>query len=90
MGVCLDPPCVVTEFMERGTLFATLHDDTLPLPFSRRVRFASEIAGGMLFLHRGGFVHRDLKSLNVLLNSDWRCKVSDLGQATGVQGGGLF
>jgi serine/threonine protein kinase len=34
---------------------------------------------GMHFLHSSGIVHRDLKSLNLLLDSKWNVKVSDFG-----------
>jgi serine/threonine protein kinase len=33
----------------------------------------------MHFLHSSGIVHRDLKSLNLLLDSKWNLKVSDFG-----------
>lgn len=85
MGVCRSPPAVVMEFMERGTLFSVLHNDALPLPFDQRVRFGMDVGSGMRFLHSANVVHRDLKSHNVLLNADWRCKVGDLGQA--IDGG---
>lgn len=40
---------------------------------------AYQAAKGMHFLHSSGIVHRDLKSLNLLLDSKWNVKVSDFG-----------
>jgi hypothetical protein len=44
-----------------------------------RLRFAHHIALGMAYIHERGHLHRDLKSDNVLLTSDWRAKVTDFG-----------
>jgi serine/threonine protein kinase len=49
----------------------------LPLPLM--VRLALQAAKGMHFLHSSGIVHRDLKSLNLLLDAKWNLKVSDFG-----------
>jgi serine/threonine protein kinase len=46
------------------------------------LRFASEIANGMEYLHSKGFIHRDLKSLNVLIQGDTKTlKICDFGLA---------
>jgi serine/threonine protein kinase len=37
---------------------------------------AYQAAKGMHFLHSSGIVHRDLKSLNLLLDNKWNLKVS--------------
>jgi serine/threonine protein kinase len=37
---------------------------------------AYQAAKGMHFLHSSGIVHRDLKSLNLLLDNKWNVKVS--------------
>jgi serine/threonine protein kinase len=39
------------------------------------------VACGMKFLHACGVVHRDLKSLNILLDDDFEAKIGDLGLA---------
>ena len=45
-----------------------------------RLRCALDIAEAAEYLHELGYVHRDLKSLNVLLDeSGERCKVADFG-----------
>ena len=41
--------------------------------------WAKDIAIGMAYLHKEGVLHRDLKSQNVLLTNEWRCKITDFG-----------
>ena len=45
---------------------------------------ALDIAKGMVKLHGGNWVHRDLKSKNVLINEQWRACVADFGETTEV------
>ena len=45
---------------------------------------ALDIAKGMVKLHGGNWVHRDLKSKNVLINEQWRACVADFGETTAV------
>jgi serine/threonine protein kinase len=45
------------------------------IPFSLKVKIAYQAAKGMHFLHSSGIVHRDLKSLNLLLDNKWNLKV---------------
>jgi serine/threonine protein kinase len=44
-----------------------------------KVKIMFQAAKGMQFLHSSGIVHRDLKSLNLLLDAKWNVKVSDFG-----------
>ncbi len=57
-----------------------LHNELIPeLPFALKGKMAYQAAKGMHFLHSSGIVHRDLKSLNLLLDAKWNVKVSDFG-----------
>ena len=42
---------------------------------------ALDIAQGMMFLHSRGYIHRDLKSHNLLVDDNLRIKVCDFGFA---------
>jgi serine/threonine protein kinase len=47
----------------------------------RPLRVLRDIAAGLHYLHTQGVVHRDVKSLNVLLTKDMRAKIADFGDA---------
>ena len=52
-----------------------------PMPFTKiqALEWAVQIASGMTFCHGRGFVHRDLKPQNILLNKSNDAVVADLG-----------
>lgn len=75
-------PFVVMELVP-----TTLHRRIggLPLPVETMLRYARELVAGVAFLHRSGFVHRDLKPDNVLLTADDQVKLADLGLAVATE-----
>lgn len=83
IGACFVPPsfCIVTEFMQNGSLYELLHHRKTALVFEQRLRIATDIVEGVAFLHSKSppFVHRDLKSLNVVLDLALRAKLCDFG-----------
>lgn len=53
-----------------------------PLSWPARLNIALDVARGVEYLHsmaHHSFIHRDFKSSNILLDHDFRAKVSDLG-----------
>nr|WIL05220.1 serine/threonine kinase [Pithovirus mammoth] len=82
MAASTKPPkmCIVMEYMTLGSLFDLLHNELIPeIPFALKVKMAYQASKGMHFLHSSGIVHRDMKSLNLLLDNKWNVKVSDFG-----------
>ncbi len=78
-GYTLSPRyCLVMEYMPKGSLFNVLHSNQ-ELTWTNRVRIAVDIAKGLAFLHQEGILHRDIKSLNVLLNNHLEAKLTDFG-----------
>jgi len=49
------------------------------LKFSERASMAWQVAEGLAFLHSLSVVHRDLKSMNVVLDLELNCKICDFG-----------
>ncbi|KNA03176.1 hypothetical protein SOVF_211670 isoform A [Spinacia oleracea] len=77
---------LVYEYMPHGALSKHLFHwkklDMEPLPWKRRLVIALDVARGMEYLHtlaQQSFIHRDLKSSNILLDDEFRAKVSDFG-----------
>ncbi|KAB2098085.1 hypothetical protein ES319_A01G213900v1 [Gossypium barbadense] len=77
---------LVYEYMSQGALSKHLfHWKSLklePLSWKRRLNIALDVARGMEYLHtlaHQSFIHRDLKSSNILLGDDFRAKVADFG-----------
>jgi len=83
MGARLNPPevFIITEFMPRGSLYSVLQDPTVKMTWQLRVKMATDAASGMLFLHSVSppLIHRDLKTENLLVDAEFRVKVSDFG-----------
>ncbi|KAK7355560.1 hypothetical protein VNO80_14818 [Phaseolus coccineus] len=55
-----------------------------PLPWSRRLKIAQDAARGLTYLHEEidfQIIFRDFKSSNILLDEQWKAKLSDFGLA---------
>ena len=71
-------PMIVLEFMEHGSLYDILHNETMPLDDEILIPMLRDISQGCRFLHSAEpqVVHGDLKSPNILVDSKMRSKVS--------------
>ncbi|KAK9807738.1 hypothetical protein WJX72_007609 [[Myrmecia] bisecta] len=87
MGACVDSslryPLLVMEYMDRGSLYDVLHNLTVPLDGSLQIAILKDIASGVRHLHlaKPPVLHADLKSRNILVDTNFRAKVSDFGLA---------
>lgn len=89
LGYCIDENerLLVYEYMPQGALSKHLFDwakqsNPKPLDWKKRLVIALDVARGMEYLHglaQESFIHRDLKPSNILLDENFRAKVSDFG-----------
>jgi hypothetical protein len=87
IGASVTPPYyfLVTEYCENGNLFDYIHASSKRFTIKNkdRLKIALEIARGVNYLHSFNppILHRDLKSLNILLDKNLTVKIADFGWA---------
>ncbi|KAK9910410.1 hypothetical protein M0R45_034375 [Rubus argutus] len=84
IGACPEAWTLIYEYLPNGSLEDRLNckDNTPPLSWQTRIRIASELCSVLIFLHSSkphSVVHGDLKPSNILLDSNFVCKLSDFG-----------
>ncbi|KAM6573564.1 hypothetical protein CsatA_017644 [Cannabis sativa] len=87
-GFCLHKRSMflIYEYMERGSLFCVLSNDTeaVDLSWSKRIDVIKGIAYALSYMHHDcipSIVHRDVTTTNILLNSELEAFLSDFGTA---------
>ena len=71
-------PAFTMDYMP-VTLHAMSVRCVVGLPFSVIAKISRDVAGGLVFIHQMGLIHRDLSLRNVLLAADLTAKISDFG-----------
>jgi serine/threonine protein kinase len=81
-GVVLPSQFIVMEYMPKGSLFDVLASKDF-IDAELKHKFITDIVDGLAYLHTGSppILHQDLKSLNLLVDSDYTIKISDFGIA---------
>lgn len=85
LGYCVEKNnrILVYEYMPNRSLQESLFDEgTLSLSWERRFEIILDVARALEFLHLGcdpPVIHGDVKPSNVLLDFDYRAKISDFG-----------
>ena len=80
LGVCLDPICIVTEYVSNGSLQKLIYDPAFIIDLPRLLNFVSwlfseitpeihDTSSGMAHLHAEGILHNDLATRNLLVKT---------------------
>lgn len=93
IGYCVEGSLfLVYEFIENGNLSQHLRgSEKDPLPWSTRVQIALDSARGLEYIHEHTvpvYIHRDIKSANILIDKNFRGKVADFGLTKLTEVGG--
>jgi len=87
-GVCQNRGCfyLVLEYMENGSLRDWLSCKKFEETgnWAQRIQIALDVANGLYYLHsftEPAYVHKDIKSSNVLLNGNLRAKIANFSLA---------
>jgi serine/threonine protein kinase len=68
------------EYIE-GPELRTLIVEGRPMPVSRAMSIAAQVADGLAYAHQHGVVHRDIKPANIMVPVDGPVKITDFGIA---------
>ncbi|KAG5552067.1 hypothetical protein RHGRI_010227 [Rhododendron griersonianum] len=84
LGCCFESevPELVYEYIPNDTIFEHIHKPLSWLTLEHRLRIAVEAASALSNLHSAAsipIIHRDVKSVNILLDANYVAKMADFG-----------
>ncbi|XP_071720199.1 uncharacterized protein [Rutidosis leptorrhynchoides] len=85
-GYCNEMEEKIIVYEHASKMSLDMHLEDKDLSWMKRLNICIDVAKGLSFLHGGALtkakevvVHRDIKCANILLNADWKAKISDFG-----------
>ncbi len=75
---------IIMEYCDKGDLYNYMEEKKKTKQFLEEneiLKFFTQIAIGLGYIHKNNILHRDLKSLNIFLTKEGKIKIGDLGIA---------
>lgn len=73
---------IIMDYAENGALTDFINDrQNQSQDWSLNKKLIIQMTQGINYIHQQGIIHRDLKSMNILLDRDYKVKISDFGLA---------
>jgi serine/threonine protein kinase len=76
--IAYKPKFLVLEYMENGTL-ADFIDERRVCNWASSLQILADCSAGLADMHQHGYLHLDIKSMNILLDQNNRAKLGDFG-----------
>lgn len=70
---------VIMEYAGNKNLLSILNDEQNHIPKYARLRYATDIANALQYIHKQNIVHLDVKPANIVVSAQNTCKLGDFG-----------